>query len=369
MLALRYRPQILDDLVGQVAATTILRQMLVKRQLPGALLLAGPRGSGKTSSARIVSADLNCTGFGPMETIENPCGVCPSCKDVFNGSSLVALEVDAASRGNVDDIRSIISLVQYELPNAFRVVLIDECHNLSRDAWNALLKTLEEPPARLLFILVTTEEERVPDTILSRAMRVPFSKVSVADIASRLTYVCQQEHIEFEQVAIEEISRVVDGGMRDALMLLEQLQITGGSITLRAYHDLFGADDTDFYLELDKSIALGRVADADAAIIQKLRTVADPTVLIDNWGEVERKVLLSLVGQDQSLSPDQLKWHSVKAVLGRMVALWEIRSRVRYLGLRGQTLLKLTVLIMAGKRVETPELALDSLEDLAQILN
>lgn len=363
MLALEYRPKTLDDLVGQSAAQKILRQMIGKKDMPGALLFAGPRGSGKTSSARILSASLNC------EEDHVPCGSCTSCKEIFDGSSMVCLEIDAASKGNVEDVRRLISLVQYELPDRWRVIIIDECHNLSRDAWNALLKTLEEPPHQHVFILVTTEEDRVPDTILSRAMRIPFSKVPQQAIIDRLAHIAKSEGIVYEDVALDKIAFVSDGGMRDAIMIMEQIGVTSGEITLEAYENLFGADDTEFYLELDQMIAIGKVAEADQLLTSRLRTVADPTVLIDNWSEVERRVLLALVGANDEFSQDQLKWYSVKTVLGRMVALWEVRSRVRYLGLKGQTLLKLTVLIMAGKKVEAPELPVESLEELAAILS
>lgn len=367
MYALQYRPKTLDDLVGQPAAQKILEQMLIKKTLPGALLLAGPRGSGKTSSARILSAALNCESLGSSPS--SPCGKCASCTEIFDGSSLVCLEVDAASKGNVEDIRRLISMVQYELPGRWRSVIIDECHNLSRDAWNALLKTLEEPPERHVFILVTTEEDRVPDTILSRAMRIPFSKVPMQAIIDRLTYIAKLERIEFESEALDKIAFVSDGGMRDALMIMEQVFTTAGKVSKIGYEDLFGADDTGFYLELDRLIAIGKVGEADTLLTSRLRTVADPTVLVDNWSEVERRLLLCLVGASTEFSQEQLKWYSVRTILGRMMALWEVRSRVRYLGLRGQTLLKLTVLIMAGKKVEAPDLPIESLEELTAILS
>lgn len=369
MLALKYRPKSLEDLVGQPAAQKILGQMLDKGRLPGALLLAGPRGSGKTSSARIISASLNCTGEFLDGEAMGPCGECSECKDIFSGSSMVCLELDAASKGNVEDVRRLISLVQYELPDRWRVVIIDECHNLSRDAWNALLKTLEEPPARHVFILVTTEEDRVPDTILSRAMRIPFSKLPISAIVERLKDICVDEMIAHEMDALEKIAFVSDGGMRDAIMMMEQIYTTGGKVLIGEYENLFGADDTEFYLEIDRFIATGKVAEADRLLVSRLRTVADPTVLVDNWIEVERRLLLALVDANDEFTQEQLKWYSVKTVLGRMVALWEVRSRVRYLGLRGQTLLKLTILIMAGKKVEAPEMDIETLDELASILS
>ena len=215
----KYRPQTFDDVVGQQAVTNTLKTQLQSGKLSHAYLFTGSRGTGKTSSAKILAKAVNCES--PQDG--NPCGCCRSCQTIDSGACMDVLEIDAASNNGVDNVRDLRDDAVYTPSQVKkRVYIIDEVHMLSISAFNALLKIIEEPPEHLLFILATTELHKVPATILSRCQRFSFRRISQEDIAARLQYVAYQEGIDLDDTAARILARLADGGMRDALSLLDQ---------------------------------------------------------------------------------------------------------------------------------------------------
>ena len=215
----KYRPQTFDDVVGQQAVTQTLKTQLVSGKLSHAYLFTGSRGTGKTSSAKILAKAVNCEN--PQDG--NPCNCCAACRAIDSGSCMDVLEIDAASNNGVDNVRDLRDDAIYTPSQVkMRVYIIDEVHMLSISAFNALLKIIEEPPEHLLFILATTELHKVPATILSRCQRFSFRRISQEDIAARLQYVAYQENIDMDDSAARVLARLADGGMRDGLSLLDQ---------------------------------------------------------------------------------------------------------------------------------------------------
>ena len=215
----KYRPQTFDDVVGQQAVTQTLKTQLLSNRLSHAYLFTGSRGTGKTSSAKILAKAVNCEN--PQDG--NPCNCCTACQAIDSGSCMDVLEIDAASNNGVDNVRDLRDDAVYTPSQVKkRVYIIDEVHMLSISAFNALLKIIEEPPEHLLFILATTELHKVPATILSRCQRFSFRRISQEDIAARLQYVAYQEGIDLDDSAARVIARLADGGMRDGLSLLDQ---------------------------------------------------------------------------------------------------------------------------------------------------
>lgn len=223
MLALEYRPKRFSDLVGQDSARAVLGALSYSGQVPSALLFSGTRGSGKTSAARILAASVNC--YRPERG--DACAECDSCLSVQSGSSASVIEIDAASHGGVDDVKTLQELVQFSVPDKCRVVILDEAHSMSKQAFNALLKVLEEGPPNTVFLLLTTEPDKILETVRSRCMSIPFRNVPTAAIAARLEYVCKEEGIQYEKNALEDIARYAEGSVRDAIMVLDQARILG----------------------------------------------------------------------------------------------------------------------------------------------
>src|SRR5262245_29612282 len=220
VLARKWRPQGLEELVGQAHVARTLRNALSGNRLAHAYLFAGLRGTGKTTVARILAKCLNCAQ-GPTPT---PCNRCPSCLEIGEGRSLDVLEIDAASRTGVGDIRELQEVVAYApVRDRYRVLVIDEVHMLSKNAFNALLKTLEEPPAQVVFILATTEIQKVLPTILSRCQVFDFRRVPPKEVSAHLAKVCKAEKIQISKDTLDRIARAGEGSVRDSLSVLERV--------------------------------------------------------------------------------------------------------------------------------------------------
>lgn len=214
----KYRPTNFDEVVGQTHIIQTLKNAIVQNRIAHAYLFCGPRGTGKTSIAKIFAKTLNCTN-----SQDAPCGVCENCKMAANGSHPDIIEIDAASNNGVDEVRNLIDKVKYApMQGKYKIYIIDEVHMMTSGAFNALLKTIEEPPVHVIFIFATTEPNKVLPTIISRCQRFDFNKVSIHDIKYRLSVVCKNEGIEIDENGLMLIAQLADGGMRDALSILDQ---------------------------------------------------------------------------------------------------------------------------------------------------
>ena len=214
----KYRPTNFDEVVGQTHIIQTLKNAIVQNRIAHAYLFCGPRGTGKTTIAKIFAKTLNCTN-----SQDAPCGVCENCKMAANGSHPDIIEIDAASNNGVDEVRNLIDKVKYApMQGKYKIYIIDEVHMMTSGAFNALLKTIEEPPAHVIFIFATTEPNKVLPTIISRCQRFDFNKVSMHDIKYRLSVVCKNEGIEIDENGLTLIAQLADGGMRDALSILDQ---------------------------------------------------------------------------------------------------------------------------------------------------
>ena len=257
----RYRPQTFSDMVGQSAAVGVLQESLREGSLGHAYLFSGPRGCGKTSAARLVAKSLDCLNRGADC---EPCGECENCRAIAAGEHLDVIEIDGASNRGIGEIRDLKSHVSLKaLSASYKVYIIDEVHMLTDAAFNALLKTLEEPPANVVFLLATTEPHKVPVTIRSRCQHIPFHRITIADTVNRLKYVCSQEDIEADEEAVWEIARQADGALRDALSLTEQAVALGrGKLSLESVRDLTGGSSR---AELEKWVTQLRADPQGAA--------------------------------------------------------------------------------------------------------
>lgn len=288
----KYRPQTFADLVGQEAIATTLTNAIEKEKIAPAYLLTGPRGTGKTSSARILAKSLNC--LKSSKPTAQPCGACAVCQGIANGSALDVIEIDAASNTGVDNIREIIERAQFApVQCRYKVYCIDECHMLSTAAFNALLKTLEEPPAHVVFVLATTDPQRVLPTIISRCQRFDFRRIPLEAMVTHLSAIALKENIDITPEAVYLVASFAQGGLRDAESLLDQLSLLSGQVTVDSVWDLVGSVAEPDLLELLAAIAQNQ----PEALLDRARKIMDrgkePLTLLQNLASFYRDLLIA----------------------------------------------------------------------------
>lgn len=247
-----YRPKNFSDVIGQEHIVRTLKNQIENNNVGHAYLFCGTRGTGKTSTAKIFSRAVNCTNLHNDE----PCNECENCREILEDKTMDVVEIDAASNNSVDDIRELRENVKYSPAKAkYKVYIIDEVHMLSQGAFNALLKTLEEPPSYVIFILATTEPHKIPATILSRCQRFDFKRVTVKDISSRMRYICEKEGIEADEKALNLIARNSQGALRDALSILDQcISFEGNKISYNDVIELLGSVNIEQLFDLAESV-------------------------------------------------------------------------------------------------------------------
>ena len=351
-LPLKYRPMTFDDVVGQEHVVKTLRNAIESGRIANAYLFIGPRGIGKTTTSRIFAKALNCTSPNGVE----PCGECANCREIARGASLDVTELDAASHNKVEDVKPIIDAVQFKPTSSkFKIFIIDECHMLSNAAWNALLKTLEEPPDYVRFIFATTEGDKVLPTIISRCQRFDLRRIQTNDIVARLKHVCRNEGIEAEEDALLAIARGAEGGMRDALSSLDQLiSFKGNEVTEADALGVFGLVSRSALEDLAGAILRGDTA----AILSAVE-------MFDSQGKNMRRlagellthfrnlvVLMALGPDTKSLeaTPDQIRVLQAQAQgldAGRVFKVCdeiaELEDKLRY-ALSVRTLIEMTLI-------------------------
>ncbi|MCG7331186.1 DNA polymerase III subunit gamma/tau [Salinicoccus roseus] len=310
-----FRPQTFEDVVGQKHVTKTLRNAIIRNKESHAYLFSGPRGTGKTSIAKIFAKALNCR-FGSEG---EPCNECDICMSITEGSANDVIEIDAASNNGVDEIRNIREKVKYAPSEAmYKVYIIDEVHMLTTGAFNALLKTLEEPPGHAIFILATTEPHKIPATIISRCQRFDFKAIELKEIVERLEYVAQSESLEYEEDAIEYIARTSEGGMRDALSIMDQvIAYSNDVITLDDAIMITGGIKSE---ELNDWLKLIDHRDSREAFIkyhQFIEEGKDPTRLIHELVYYIRDIIL--MKHDGEINEDVAFAHTEDKVLYEMI--------------------------------------------------
>ncbi|EZP51495.1 DNA polymerase III subunit gamma/tau [Sphingomonas sp. RIT328] len=302
VLARKYRPQTFRELIGQDAMVTTLGNAIKRDRLAHAFLMTGVRGVGKTSTARLIAKALNCIGpDGQGGPTIDPCGVCEPCRAIAEGRHIDVIEMDAASHTGVDDVREIIDAARYAAVSArYKIYIVDEVHMLSKNAFNALLKTLEEPPAHVKFLFATTEVNKVPITVLSRCQRFDLRRISAEQLAQHFAFVCREEGVEAEPEALMLIARAAEGSARDGLSILDQgiahAGLEGGGVTADAVRQMLGLSDRGAVRDLLALVLAGDSAGALASLRRQYDYGVDPQAVLRALLESVHGITLTKVG-------------------------------------------------------------------------
>jgi DNA polymerase-3 subunit gamma/tau len=346
----KYRSQTFADLVGQDASSRAIQGAIVSGRVAHAYLFSGSRGTGKTSAARLLAKSLNCTGR-PRDSAE-PCNACPSCLEVMGGTALDLIEIDAASNRGIDDVRDLrekVNLAPARGP--YKVYIIDEAHGLTPDAFNALLKTLEEPPPHAVFVLCTTDVQKMPLTVIGRCQHFVFRRHSEEQTVARLTHIAKAENVQVDAEAMKLIARTAQGSMRDAVGLLDQLvPLATGPISLEAARSLLGIADPRLVESLLGDVLEGRAAEALAELSRMYSEGAELRQVVRGLMEVCRDRLVAALSRG-----DQATARRLSGVLDALLHLdGEVRRHAEPRFLVEATLARLAVESGSSSPVAAP---------------
>ncbi len=331
ILARKYRPQNFDDLLGQDALVQTLTNAIKNNRLHHAYILTGIRGVGKTSTARIIAKALNCVGpDGNGGPTVHPCGVCENCKAITAGRHIDVMELDAASRTGVDDIREILDGVRYKPTNArYKIYIIDEVHMLSKNAFNALLKTLEEPPSHVIFIFATTEIRKVPVTILSRCQRFDLQRLKIEELMKMYHKIIASEALQADEEALQMLAKAADGSARDATSLLDQAVSLGmGNVKIDVVKNMIGLADRSQTFELFENLVSGHVDKVIELLQTQYKNGANPTTILQDLINVthlvaKTRIIPSSV-EESSVSEEEREFAKKMAVSVSIAVLSKI---------------------------------------------
>ncbi len=375
VLARKYRSQTFDDLIGQDVLVQTLKNAINQKRIAHGYILTGIRGVGKTSTARIFAKALNCLGAdgNNKEPTTTPCGVCSNCKAIAASQHLDVLEIDAASNTGIDNIRDIIDTISYApVLGRYKVYIIDEVHMLSKSAFNALLKTLEEPPAHVVFILATTDIQKVPVTILSRCQRFDLPRVKVETLMNHYKNVLNSEHIKYEDEAISLIANAADGSIRDGLSLLDQgISLSSGELTTQIISDMLGLVDRTKIFDLFKSINKGE-AEIAIEITQKLYDLGgNPESIIADLLDINYWIMRYKISKNIDsflFSPehlDQIKELSEILSIASLSRMWQMLLKgMEEIRISNQSLTALQMITVRMCYISTQPLPIDIVNKL-----
>tara|TARA_A100001391_G_scaffold7621_2_gene4754 strand:- start:7154 stop:8992 length:1839 start_codon:yes stop_codon:yes gene_type:complete len=328
VLARKYRPQTFSELIGQEPMVRTLSNAIARDRLAHAFLMTGVRGVGKTSTARLIAKALNCVGpDGEGGPTINPCGVCEPCKAIAEGRHIDVIEMDAASHTGVDDVREIIEAVRYSAVSArYKIYIIDEVHMLSRNAFNALLKTLEEPPAHVKFLFATTEVDKLPVTVLSRTQRFDLRRIPAELLAEHFTHICELEGVTAEDEAIALVAAAAEGSVRDGLSILDQAiahaDMDSGDgetkVTAAKVQSMLGLADRGARRRLFEHLLKGEPPEMLAAVDAQYALGVEPLALIRSLMEFTHKIALAQVAGGESDAPIADEREAVSDWAGRL---------------------------------------------------
>ena len=334
VLARKYRPQNFEDLLGQDALVQTITNAIKSNRLHHAYILTGIRGVGKTTTARLIAKALNCIGpDGKGEPTTHPCGICENCKSIAGGYNIDVLELDAASRTGVDDIRDILEGVRYKPTNCrYKIYIIDEVHMLSKSSFNALLKTWEEPPAHVKFIFATTEIRKVPVTVLSRCQRFDLQRLQIEDLMKLFNKIVKQENLKAEEDALHMIATAADGSARDGLSLLDQaISLGGGKVRADIVKEMLGMADKGQAFEIFDLLLNGNMNELIVKLQEVYKNGANPTAimtdLINITHRLTKVLLLPAFINDEKLSETDrkyLKEFSEKTNVATLSRMWQM---------------------------------------------